>query len=183
MNERIRKLRKQLNLTMEKFGQKLGVKKNTVSQWESGANSLTDQMFKSICREFNVNEEWLRNGTGEMLKPAPSDELDMLAYRYHLSEADYVMVEKFVNLRPETRQEVFNYMKEVVSSFEGNGVEPFSPAYGNKFPQPMDDVLNTRQETKSGHKQSIDEQVEDFRRQLEVEEKAVGESSALRRDA
>ncbi len=182
MNGRIKELRKKLGLTLEKFGERIGVKKAAVSKWENGDN-ITDQMFKSICREFNVNEEWLRNGTGEIFRPAPSDELDMLAYRYHLSEADYVMVEKFVNLRPETRQEVFNYMKEVVSSFEGNGVEPFSPAYGNKFPQPMDDVLNTRQETKSGHKQSIDEQVEDFRRQLEVEEKAVGESSALRRDA
>lgn len=183
MNERIRKLRKQLNLTMEKFGQKLGVKKNTVSQWESGANSLTDQMFKSICREFNVNEEWLRNGTGEMLKPAPSDELDMLAYKYHLSEADYVMIEKFVSLRPETRQAVFNYMKDVVASFEGSGVEPFSPAYGNKPPQPMDDVLITKNETGARHKPSIDEQVEDFRRQLEAEEKAAEGSSALRRDA
>lgn len=67
MNERIRELRKTLNLTMEKFGEKLGVKKNTVSQWENGINSITDQMFKSICREFSVNAEWLRTGEGDML--------------------------------------------------------------------------------------------------------------------
>lgn len=67
MNERIRELRKTLNLTMEKFGEKLGVKKNTVSQWENGINSITDQMFRSICREFSVNEEWLRTGKGDML--------------------------------------------------------------------------------------------------------------------
>lgn len=88
-------------------------------------------MFKSICREFNVNEEWLRNGSGGMFKPAPSDALYKLKQDYNLSEADYVMVEKFVSMRPETRQAVFNYMKDVVASFEGNGVKTFSTAYGN----------------------------------------------------
>lgn len=73
MNERIKELRKALGLTMEKFGKRLGVKKNSVSQWESGVNNLTDQMFKSICREFNVNEEWLRSGEGEMFQ-IPDDE-------------------------------------------------------------------------------------------------------------
>mgnify|MGYP004692981049 CR=1 FL=1 len=73
MNERIKELRKALGLTMEKFGVHLGVKKNSVSQWESGVNNLTDQMFKSICREFNVNEEWLRSGEGEMFQ-IPDDE-------------------------------------------------------------------------------------------------------------
>ena len=73
MNERIKELRKALGLTMEKFGKRLGVKKNSVSQWESGVNNLTDQMFKSICREFNVNEEWLGSGEGEMFQ-IPDDE-------------------------------------------------------------------------------------------------------------
>lgn len=71
--ERIKVLRKSLDLTMEKFGNRLGVKKNSVSQWENGINSLTDQMCKSICREFNVNEEWLRTGDGEMFI-IPDDE-------------------------------------------------------------------------------------------------------------
>lgn len=51
---------------MEKFGERLGVKRNTVSQWESGKNSVTDQMIKSICREFNVDYMWLTTGHGEM---------------------------------------------------------------------------------------------------------------------
>lgn len=183
MNERIRELRKKLNLTMEKFGARLGVGKTAISKIEKGDNSITDQMFKSICREFNVNEEWLRNGTGEPFNPAPVDALCQLKQDYSLSDADCVMVEKFVNLRPETRQAVFNYMKEVAASFERSDVEPFSPAYGNGPPRPMDDVWNARPETGSSHKPSIEEQVEDYRRQLEAEEKAVGESPALRKDA
>lgn len=183
MKERVKELRKKLGLTLEKFGEKLGVTKQTVSRIENGVNSLTDQMFKSICREFNVNEEWLRNGTGEMFKPSPSDALYKLKQDYNLSEADYVMVEKFVNLQPETRQAVFNYMKDVVVSFEENGMRSFSPAYGNEAKQPMDNILNTRQKAEAKHKPSIDEQVEEYRRQLELEEKAAEKSEVLQKNA
>ena len=183
MKERVKELRKKLGLTLEKFGEKLGVTKQTVSRIENGVNSITDQMFKSICREFNVNEEWLRNGTGEMLKPTPSDALYKLKQDYNLSEADYLMVEKFVNLHPETRQAVFNYMKDVVVSFEGSGIESFSPAYRNETPQPLDDVLNIGQKMETKHKLSIDEQVEDYRRQLEAEEKAMEKSEVLQKNA
>ena len=74
MNERVKQLRKALDLTMEKFGERLGVKKNSISQIESGKNSLTEQMIKSICREFDVDEEWLRNGTGSMFIERTRDE-------------------------------------------------------------------------------------------------------------
>ena len=66
MNERVKELRKDLGLSGEKFGDRLGVSKTAVSLIESGKNNLTEQMIKSICREFNVNEEWFRYGTGEM---------------------------------------------------------------------------------------------------------------------
>ena len=66
MNSRIKLLRKSLNLTLETFAQKIGVTRSTMSRIENGKISVTNQMFVSICREFNVNEEWLRKGTGEM---------------------------------------------------------------------------------------------------------------------
>ncbi len=74
MNERVKQLRKTLDLTMEKFGEKIGVKKSAISLIESGKNSLTEQMIKSICREFDVDEEWLRNGTGSMFIERTRDE-------------------------------------------------------------------------------------------------------------
>lgn len=73
--ERVKKVRKSLNLTLDKFGEKLGVTKTTVSRIENGINNLTEQMAKSICREFNVNEEWLRTGNGEMTIDYPEDEI------------------------------------------------------------------------------------------------------------
>lgn len=66
MNERIKELRKEyLKLTMEKFGERLGVGKSAINKLEKGDNKITDQMFKAICREFNVSEDWLRDGTGK----------------------------------------------------------------------------------------------------------------------
>lgn len=68
MNERVRELRKALNMTLEVFGAKIGIKKSSLSQIENGVNNLTEQNILLICKEFNVNEEWLRTGEGEMFK-------------------------------------------------------------------------------------------------------------------
>lgn len=65
INERIRYLRKEeLKITLDAFGKKVGVTKAAVSDIERGRNNVTDQMFNSICREFGVNDEWLRTGEG-----------------------------------------------------------------------------------------------------------------------
>ncbi len=79
MNNRIKQLRKDLGLTQEKFGEKLGLKKNSISQIENGINSLTEQLLLSVCREFNVSEKWLRTGEGEMFIPVPEED-EVAAY-------------------------------------------------------------------------------------------------------
>lgn len=72
---RIREIRKSLNMTMDQFGSKIGVTKSTISNIENDNRFPTEHMLKSIIREFNVNEEWLRNGTGEMFEELlPEDE-------------------------------------------------------------------------------------------------------------
>ena len=74
MKERLKQLRKTLDLTQQEFAERLGVKRNTVGQWECGINALTEQVIISICREFNVNKNWLRTGTGEMFTHQTDDE-------------------------------------------------------------------------------------------------------------
>lgn len=69
MNERLKKLRKTLDLTQQKFGERIGVKGNTIAQYELGRNEPIDAVVNLICREFNVNEEWLRTGEGDMFLP------------------------------------------------------------------------------------------------------------------
>ena len=65
IGQRIKEIRRAESLTMEKFGEKIGVGKTAISKIESGDRGLTDQMCRSICREFGVNEAWLRTGEGE----------------------------------------------------------------------------------------------------------------------
>ncbi len=67
MKNRIKKIRKEKGLTQVEFGEKIGVKGNTVTNYETGLRNPTDAVVLSICREFNVNEKWLRTGEGEML--------------------------------------------------------------------------------------------------------------------
>lgn len=64
-NDRIKQIRSSLGLTLEAFGARIGVTKNAISNIECGRRGVTDQMRTSICREFNVNEHWLRTGEGE----------------------------------------------------------------------------------------------------------------------
>ena len=73
MNERIKKVRKSLELTQQEFAERIGMKRNSIALIENGRNT-SDQTVFAICREFNVNEEWLRNGQGEMFIEMGQDE-------------------------------------------------------------------------------------------------------------
>lgn len=66
LKERLKKLRKSLDMTQQAFADKIGMKQNTIAQYEMGRTVPSDAIIFSICREFNVNEHWLRDGTGNM---------------------------------------------------------------------------------------------------------------------
>lgn len=66
MKNRIRELRKELGLTQAEFGERLGIKANTVGNYETGLRVPSDAIIFSICREFDANEDWLRTGSGDM---------------------------------------------------------------------------------------------------------------------
>lgn len=108
--ERIREIRKELGLTLEKFGEKLGVKKNSISQLENGKNSLTDQMTKSICREYNVSYDYLMNGEGEMFDDLPQTVLDELCVQYDLDDLDRTLVEMYLEMPDQVR----DYLKQEI---------------------------------------------------------------------
>lgn len=72
-NERVKEVRKTLGLTLEKFGDRLGIKKAAVSKIEKGENSLTDANIKAICREFSVDYMWLTTGEGGMFVETDDD--------------------------------------------------------------------------------------------------------------
>ena len=166
MNERIKKLRKALDLTQKEFAERIGMKRNSIALIENGRNTSEQTIF-AICREFNVNEEWLKTGTGEMFRTAPNSALDALAEEYKLSSSSYVMVEKFVNLKPDAQETIFSYIREVAAAFQSSEVEPEVPAV------PATELSGL----------SIDEKVTLYRSELEREEKAGKKSEASQHGA
>lgn len=74
MNTRIKDVRKTLNLTQETFAERIGLKRNSIAQIETGARIPSNQVIISICREFGVNEIWLRTGEGEMMRALSREE-------------------------------------------------------------------------------------------------------------
>ena len=74
MKDRIKKIRKELDLTQQKIADRLGVQRNTIAMYEMGKTAPSEAIILSICREFNVNEQWLRDGTGGMFIEQTRDE-------------------------------------------------------------------------------------------------------------
>lgn len=76
--ERVKEIRKSLGLTLEKFGERLGVGKTAISNIEKGNRNLTEQMTISICREYNVDYAWLTQGDGEMFVDSDDDIMETI---------------------------------------------------------------------------------------------------------
>lgn len=74
VGDRIRELRKELDMTQQEFADRLKIKRNTIATYETGRNDPIDSVFALICKEFDVNETWLRTGEGEMFVPKSRDE-------------------------------------------------------------------------------------------------------------
>lgn len=87
VGERIKKVRKEMDLTQQVFCSKIGLKRNSISLVESGKRNISDQAIKSICREFNVDEIWLRTGEGEMFRKQ-SREDELAAYMNSLLQSE-----------------------------------------------------------------------------------------------
>lgn len=117
IGDRVRELRKALNLTQEKFAERIGLKRNSVAQIELGRET-SDQTIFAICREFRVSEEWLRYGTGDMFIPSPSSVVDQLAEQYGLTDAERTLIERFITLDAPARKVILDYIMDVADKVQ-----------------------------------------------------------------
>ena len=74
LNERLKKLRKKLDMTQQEFADSIGIKRSTMATYESGRNEPIDAVISLICKQHNVNEDWLRSGEGEMFEQLTEQE-------------------------------------------------------------------------------------------------------------
>ena len=119
MNLRIRKLRKTLELTQQEFASSIGTTANVLTNYETGRRNPSNSVINNICKTFNVNESWLRTGEGEMFSQETDNLLDALAEKYGLSHSVRVLVEEFINLRPDIQQAFVDYAVKVARNLAG----------------------------------------------------------------
>lgn len=149
INARVGELRAALDFNQTKFGKSIGLSTSGISSIENGTRKVTDQHIKLICSELNVNEEWIRNGIGEMFVQADTFSLADKARKYNLTELEIDIMQSYMELDPETRTEIISWVK------------------GNF------DRQAKRETAAATAERSIDEEVESYRRELLAEEKGA----------
>lgn len=164
MNERIKKLRKTLDLTQQAFASRLGVKRNTIANYEVGRNEPIDAVISLICREFGVNEYWLRSGKGEMFSQSEQSLIDELAKEYNMTDKQKRIMAAFAAMDDKKREVLaeafFDFLDMLSVSPEISATLVVRPA--------DDDRRLTRAE-----KEAI------MKRQLDAEEKAAMSSAFI----
>ena len=147
--ERVKEIRRSLKLTLEKFGERLGVGKTAISKIEKGENNLSSQMMKAICNEYRVNYEYLESGTGEMFSDVPQTVVDELCEQYDLDDFDRIMLQEYLKLDESSRNVLKAYIRSIMKRVESDDTQA-----------------------------KIDAEVEAYREELELEARQADESSA-----
>lgn len=153
MHERIKELRKALGLTQQKFADGMGVKQNTIAQYESGRNAPIDAVITLICRTYGVDETWLRTGEGEMFQPKSRND-ELLDYARRIAEGDPGSIQaQLLTVMTRLTDAQWEVLAQVAAQFLAE------------------------YQAQPGREPTIDERVEAYRQELLAEEKGVDASS------
>lgn len=116
LGERIKKVRKALDLTQREFSNRIGTTANVLTNYETGRRNPSATAFNNICKIFNISEKWLRTGEGEMFESSPEKEISELVRQHRLSDLEKQIIIEFIRLDARDRQGVLEYIKRLASS-------------------------------------------------------------------
>ena len=114
MNNRIKELRKYLKLTQAKFAEMIGLKATAIGLYESGDRNITEQTIMLLCSIFNVNEEWLRTGEGEMFKQEKEHSLNEFLKKRNATALEIEFMKIYFNLDENVRKKIISDFKKAV---------------------------------------------------------------------
>jgi len=172
LNERIKKLRKALDLTQQEFGDRIGIKRNTLANYEIGRNEPIDAVVNLICREFNVSETWLRTGEGEMFVQRTAD--DELAQVFAaIAASDDELIKRIIRAYWVLDDREKAAVKKLIDGFtmDGSAVPVLAPA-------PIDKRTLAEKPAAEWTDAEIDAEAEEYRRKLLEEKKQAASGSA-----
>lgn len=118
MNERIKELRERLGMSQTEFAESLNLKRNSISLIEVGKRNPSDRTILDICNKFDVSENWLRSGTGEVFLETPSSTMEQLRREFNLDEFDFNLVYEYLKLGGEQRKAVRDFFYRVIEAEE-----------------------------------------------------------------
>ena len=118
INERIKRVRSEANMTLVEFGKKIGLTKSTVSRMEQNGYAVIPQNVQLICTAFNISEKWLTEGKGDMYTSDEEAILDKLAGMYDLSESQMVFAKQWLQLPATAKDAVVDYIVSVASALQ-----------------------------------------------------------------
>lgn len=124
LNERIKKLRKKHSLSQKDFASKIGVSQRSVSWSEQPGNNVPDSTVKSLCMAFNVNEDWLRNGTEPMYIQEPTFSLDKFVKDHGGTDLEIEAMRAYFDLDPDIRKMLVKHFKERLAASRDEPAEP-----------------------------------------------------------
>ena len=153
MQERLKALRLKLNLTQSAFASRIGTTQNVVANYEIGRRNPSSSALNNICKEFNVNETWLRTGEGEMFQPKSRND-ELLDYARRIAEGDPGSIQaQLLTVMTRLTDAQWEVLAQVAAQFLAEA------------------------QSQPSHEPTIDERVEAYRQELLAEEKGVDASS------
>ena len=151
MNERIKKIRKFFNLTQQEFSDRLKIKRGTIASYEIGRNEPIDAVISLICREFNVNEAWLRTGEGNMFNKTESSAVERLCSELKASELERQIIQAYFKIEPNIRDSFVRRLIHEVESKRNSDAETTSelaPSIPDKTPDIMSELAEMKRQNK-----------------------------------
>ncbi len=184
LGERIKKVRRALELTQYDFGKRIGIKANSISLIESGNRNTSEQVILSICREFSVDETWLRTGVGEMFIKAPENAMEQLAEEFGLDEFMQGIVGEYLKLNVEHRKVVRDFVRHIAAESlkeVKQAPTPERPAEPAPTPErPTQQKPPVWQAPEEWTAEDIDAEAERYRQQLLSEQERAKQASSAK---
>ena len=184
IGERIKEIRKLTKLTQKEFGYRISVAQTYLSQIEKGERDATEKIIKLVSTEFNIDENWLRTGEGEMLNESDEFSLDEYAQQHDMSEMDLKIIKGFLDLDPEVRKIVVSTFSnalsgdraetkekanKVVEMIEENKGRAAAKPYRLKKASTPTEEIRVAEDPAEYRANRIDAELESYRRELEAE--------------
>ncbi len=162
---RIKKVRKVLDLTQQEFADRIGSKRNTVATYEMGRSTPSAAVVSLICKEFNVNEIWLRTGEGDMFNKTESSAVDRLCTELKASELESQIISAYFKIEPNIRD---SFVRRLIHEVEAKRNMEAAPEFVPSMPEVTQDVMSKLAEMEKQNQEMVQQNREMARQNKEL---------------